>query len=122
MSKSTKRRRSVLRQTWLTPDEDAIIQTKAVAAGVTLSELQRMALFRYKPPPTKIDREALSQLSRALGKIGGNLNQIAKELNMGRPGERVEGRLDDALRELFEWRTMVMQALGRERNRKPKDD
>ena len=38
MSKSTKRRRSVLRQTWLTPDEDAIIRRKAAAAGVTLSD------------------------------------------------------------------------------------
>jgi hypothetical protein len=121
MSRSTKRKRSVLRQTWLTPDEDAIIRRKAADAGVTLSELQRIALFRYKPPPTKTDREALAKLSAALGKIGSNLNQIAKELNMGRPGERVEGRLDDALRELYEWRTMVMQALGYERDRKPRD-
>ena len=122
MSKSRKRRRSVLRQTWLTPDEDAIIRRKAAATGVTLSELQRIALFGYKPPPTKTDREALVKLSAALGKVGSNLNQIAKHLNAGRPGDRVEGVLDDALRELFEWRTMVMQALGYERHRKPDED
>ena len=121
MSKSRKRRRSVLRQTWLTPDEDTIIRRKAAATGVTLSELQRIALFGYKPPPTKTDREALVKLSAALGKVGSNLNQIAKHLNAGRPGDRVEGVLGDAIRELFEWRTMLMQAIGEERYHKIKD-
>ena len=36
-------------------------------------------------------------------------------------GDRIEGALDAALRELFEWRTPLMQALGYERDRKPKD-
>ena len=45
MSKSTKRQRSILRQTWLTPEEDAIVQRKMAAAGVTMSELMRLSLF-----------------------------------------------------------------------------
>jgi hypothetical protein len=122
MSKSTKRRRSVLRQTWLTPDEDALIRRKAAVTGVTLSELQRIALFGYKPPPTRTDREALVKLSAGLGRVGSSLNQIAKHLNAGRPGDRVEGVLGEALRELLEWRTMVMQALGYERHRKDDDE
>ena len=122
MSKSTKRQRSVLRQTWLTPDEDAIIRHKAAATGVTFSDLARIALLGYKPPLTKYDREALIKVAGALGKVGSNLNQIAKHMNAGRPGDRVEGVLGDALRELLEWRTMVMQALGYERHRKDDDE
>jgi hypothetical protein len=121
MSKSTKRQRSILRQTWLTPAEDAIVQRKMKAAGVTMSELIRLSLFGYKPPRRQDETEALSRLSGEIGKIGGNINQIAYHLNAGRPGDRVEGRLDEALRELLEWRTAVMHALGAERNRKPKD-
>jgi hypothetical protein len=120
MSKSAKRQRSILRQTWLTPEEDAIVKRKMTAAGVTMSELIRLSLFGYKPPRRQDETEALSRLSREIGKIGGNINQIAYHLNAGRPGDRVEGRLDETLRELLEWRTAVMQALGAERKRKPK--
>jgi hypothetical protein len=119
MSKSTKRVRNILRQTWLTPEEDATVQRKMAAAGVTMSELIRLALFGYKPPRRQDETAALSRLSREIGKIGSNINQIAYHLNAGRPGDTIEGSLDAALRELLEWRTAVMHALGEERKRKP---
>ena len=45
-----------------------------------------------------------------LGKIGSNINQIAYHLNAGRPGEVMEGGIESALREMFEWRTALIQA------------
>jgi hypothetical protein len=119
MSRSKARRRSVLLQSWLTPEEAAAIRRKAGDTGVSVSELLRMALFRYKAPPTKIDMKAVGKLSAEIGKIGSNINQIAYHLNAGRPGDRIEGSLEAALRELLEWRTALMQALGSERKRKP---
>lgn len=122
MSKSTKRRRNVLLQSWLTQAEAVTVRRKADAAGVSVSEFMRTAVFRYRLPPTKANTHALSKLCAEIGKIGSNLNQIAYHLNAGRPGDRIEGTLDDALRELLEWRTAVMQALGHERKRKPPRD
>lgn len=119
MSKSTKRRRNVLLQSWLTQAEAVTVRRKATAAGVSVSEFMRSAVFRYRLPPTKANTHALAKLSAEIGKIGSNLNQIAYHLNAGRPGDRIEGALDDALRELLEWRTAVMQALGHERKVKP---
>ena len=119
MSKSTKRRRNVLLQSWLTQAEAVTVRRKADAAGVSVSEFMRSAVFRYRLPPTKANTHALGKLSAEIGKIGSNLNQIAYHLNAGRPGDRIEGALDDALRELLEWRTAVMQALGHERKWKP---
>jgi hypothetical protein len=120
MSNSSKRRRTVLRQTWLTPEEDALIEQNRIAAGVSRSEYIRIALFRYRPPPTKAQTHALSHLSGEIGRVGSNINQIAYHLNAGRPGDRIEGLLEASLRELLEWRTALMQALGYERDRKPK--
>jgi hypothetical protein len=121
MSKSTKRKRAIARVTWLDAAEDAMLETKRKAAGVSRAELMRMALFNYKPPRSADHTNALARLSGELGKIGSNLNQIAHHLNAGRPGDRIEGALDSALRELYEWRTVLMQALGYDRNRKPRD-
>jgi hypothetical protein len=47
-----------------------------------------------------------------LGKIGSNINQIAYHLNAGRPGDVMEGSIAASLRELDEWRTALMQAIG----------
>ncbi len=121
MSKSTKRQRSILRQTWLTHAEDAIIERKRIAAGVTRSELIRIALLGYKPPRRQDETEALARLLAAFGKMGSNINQIAYRYNISDslPGGNIEGALEAALRELLEWRTAVMQAIGAERKRKP---
>jgi len=60
--------------------------------------------------------------NRRCGRAGQDrlhINQIAHHLKAGRPGDVMEGRIQIALRELGEWRTALMQALGFERNRKP---
>jgi hypothetical protein len=120
MSRSTKRRRNVLLQSWLTPVEAQTVRRKAADAGVSVSEFMRSALFRYKPRP-KTNTDALSKLGAEMGKIGSNINQYAKSRNMGRASDNLDLAMEAALRELLEWRGVVMQALGGERKRKIKD-
>jgi len=133
MSNSTKRIRSKLRQTWLTPAEDAAAEAMQKAAGVSMSELLRNALLRYKLPRGKIDREVADKLLAAMqkshgewNKIGSNVNQIAKEVNMGRTprlssleSEWLELN-DQVQRDFLEFRTLLMQAMGEEPNRRPR--
>jgi C4-dicarboxylate-specific signal transduction histidine kinase len=120
MSRSTKRRRNVLLQSWLTPVEAQTVRRKAADSGVSVSEFMRSALFRYKPRPTRANTQELSKLGAEMGKIGSNINQYAKSRNMGRASDNLDLAMEGALRELLEWRTAVMQALGAERKRKIK--
>lgn len=64
----------------VTGAEQAGWQTKAEAAGVSVSELLRSAMTRVKtwtPVNAEIERER----NRELAKIGNNLNQIARWAN-----------------------------------------
>lgn len=64
----------------VTDAEQAGWQTKAEAAGVSVSELVRRAMNRVKtwtPVNAEIERER----NRELAKIGNNLNQIARWAN-----------------------------------------
>ena len=64
----------------VTGAEQAGWQTKAEAAGVSVSELVRRAMNRVKtwtPVNAEIERER----NRELAKIGNNLNQIARWAN-----------------------------------------
>jgi hypothetical protein len=102
-------------------EEEALIRKKAEGAGISVSELIRVATLDYRPPPSKVDTDAINKLMIALGKIGTNINQIAYRYNIteGLPSGNIEGALEAALRDLLEWRTALMQAIGAERNRKP---
>ena len=133
---SEKRQRSVIIQSRVAPAERATIQAKAVATGVSVSELIRYAVLNYRPPLPRIDRQAVSlllaELARNRGEVskaGTNLNQIAHHLNSGRPGDVMDGRieaslaeLDQAIRTLDELRLVCLQAMGFERDRKPPRD
>ena len=67
-----------------------------------------------------VNTKLLGRVLAELGKIGSNINQIAYHLNAGRPGDVLDGSIEAALRELLEWRTALLHAIGEERNRKPK--
>ncbi|WP_240664649.1 plasmid mobilization protein [Paenirhodobacter ferrireducens] len=78
-----------------TPTEKAVLRAKAEAAGLSAADLLREALGltevrRRKPIP-----RAAPELVRAAGRIGGNLNQIARWLN--RAARAGESRQIDAL-------------------------
>jgi hypothetical protein len=101
-------------------EESRIIKEKAKAAG-GVSALFRIAVLGYKLPKSKVDTQAVARLLAELGKIGSNVNQIAKHLNAGRPGDTIENMITETLRDLLEMRGVCMRALGLEPNRKIKD-
>ena len=134
MSDSTKRRRSVLLQCWTTPAEAVIVQHKAAATSTSVSEILRAGGIGYRVPKAKIDREIAHQLLAAMqdakggwGQFWSNVKQIAKEVNMGRTPRlaslesEVQELKDRVERDFSEFRTLLMQALGEERKRKPRD-
>ena len=83
----------------------------------------RSALLHSRLRPSRIEVKAVARLLGQLGKIGSNINQIAYHLNAGRPGYRIEGSLEAALRDLSELRLVCLQALGKEpRREKTADD
>ena len=60
----------------LTSDERTLLDEKAAAAGVTLSQLIRSAVLGYRLPSPPIVREAMSELPR----VGVNLNRFCQHL------------------------------------------
>lgn len=114
-SGSDKRRRSHMFSIRLSREEAALAQSLSERAGLTLAAIIRRALFGTNPPraarrPT-INHQAVARLLAQLGKIGSNLNQLARQAHTGRyPADSLE----EALRELSELRLACLQALGRE--------
>ena len=108
-----------------TPAQKAAIMAKIDATGLSPSAMCLAVLLDVPLPPRRrpsVDTVLLAKVLAELGKIGSNINQIAYHLNAGRPGDVTEGSIEAALRDLLEWRTALMQALGYERNRKPPED
>jgi len=118
MSRSQKRKRMVAIHARVTPEEKAAIAEKAKAVG-GISALFRIAVMKEKPPRSKVDLQAMAQLLASLGKIGSNLNQIAKHLNSGKPGDTLENMLQVELRDLLEMRQGIMRSIGLEPDRRP---
>lgn len=118
----TKTTRSETRQrtahviTRLTPAERQQIDEAADKSGLALGSYVRAKLLTgpapravRKPP---VDRAALAQVLALVGRVGGNVNQIAHKLNCG---EQEDPRnIEKALRELTEMRNALMVALGRD--------
>jgi hypothetical protein len=120
-SGSEKRKRARPRSIRFTPEEDSRIAEMEAATGLAFAALVRHALFNTPPPRqshrASIRHEAPARLLAELGKIGGNINQIAHHLNAGRPLYRVQNNIDAALRDLAELRMACLQALGQEPGR-----
>jgi Bacterial mobilisation protein (MobC) len=114
--RSETRQRTAHVITRLTPAERQQIDEAADKSGLALGSYVRAKLLTgpspravRKPP---VDRAALAQVLALLGRVGGNVNQIARKLNYG---ERQDPRdLEKALRELTEMRDALMVALGRD--------
>ncbi len=121
-SGSDKRQRQYKLTARFDAEELERIRSNAARGGVPVAALIRQALLVLQPPravrrPT-VDHQAVARLLGELGKIGSNLNQIAKHMNAGREGtDGVEVSIDLALRDLMELRLVCLQALGREPDR-----
>jgi len=86
-SGSELRRRTATFTVRVTPEERDAIDALAMQKGLTVGAFLRAAALGDKGPRAKtripVDEELLRRLLGQTGKIGGNLNQIAKQLNKG---------------------------------------
>jgi hypothetical protein len=104
----------------LTDDERSTLDAAAERAGLSLSGWARSTLLNAPPvrqarrPP--IERAELHLLLSQLGKLGSNVNQIARVLNGG--GEAEPPALAGSRADIAMMRAAIMMALGR----KPADD
>ena len=115
MSGTEKRQRTRLKAIRLSPDELAAIETAAERAGMTVGAYMRSVVLaapvprQSRRPP--VERRALAQLLGQIGKLGSNVNQLAKYGNLGRLIE--DRHLAEAAADIAALRAAVMDALGR---------
>jgi hypothetical protein len=115
MAGSDKRRRP--RQTLVrwTEEEFNAIAAKADKAGLACAAFMRAAALgdpgprAQRRPPA--DHKALRKILGELGRIGNNLNQIARALNAGELASLPE--LKEALRAYMAIRDAIFEALGK---------
>ena len=96
----------------VSPEEDVAIRQKMKAFGVQnrSTYLRAMMLNGYL---LKLDMQEMHEAVRLMGKMGSNINQIARRLN--EHGSIYETEMDeivDAQRELKELLNQILQRLG----------
>ena len=100
----------------LSDEEHAVIDEAAERAGLVIGSFARQTLLGAPAPRQvrrpAVERRELARLLGELGKIGGNLNQLAKAANSG--VIVYEGEIDDARHAILEMRDAVLKTLGRE--------
>lgn len=113
ISGSERRRRTYILAVRLNDGEKEDLDARIETAGITKAAYARFALFNKPPPraarrPTA-DHRAVASLLGHLGKIGSNINQLAKHANAGR---YQENSVESALLDLAELRVACLKALG----------
>lgn len=116
--KSEKRQRTEVIFARVTPDEKAAVMARADRAGMATAAFMR-ALAIGEPGPRArrrptADHVAIRQLLGELGRIGNNINQIARAVNSGQLPELPE--LREALAAYLHLRDEIFVALGREKS------
>jgi hypothetical protein len=116
ISGSETRQRAHVRGVRLTLQEDAMLNAKAQAAGISVGAYIRATALGDAGPRSRrrpiIERELLARLLGHLGKVGSNLNQIAAAVNSG--DELDQLGLTRGLADVAAMREAVFEALGRE--------
>lgn len=114
MAGSDKRQRSRMVSIRLAPAEAARLQADAARAGLSLGGYVRQVVLDAPPPRQSrrppVERELLAQCLRQLGKLGSNVNQLARAANSGLVPARAE--LLAACGAVLELRTALLRALG----------
>jgi len=119
-SGSQKRQRGKRLQLCLTDAEAQEIETRAERAGLSVSGYLRALAFGKdtpQPPAAKrppVEKQILGRLLGELGKIGSNINQIARRVNEGK-GFDLEP-FATAYAELRRLNNALLEALGKEPN------
>lgn len=98
----------------MTAEERAVLDEKSARAGMTAAAFLRAAALgdagpraRRRPP---VEHVVLRELVGHCGRIGNNLNQIARALNMDKNPDAA--LLRQSLRALLEVRSAIYLALG----------
>ena len=100
----------VLMSLRISAEDKKQIEEKARKTGLTTSEcIRRCALGRKLP--CYGDTSLLKEYSMQLGKIGSNLNQIAKHLNSGVSYYSVYSDVKEAVKELLDLKFKILPAL-----------
>jgi hypothetical protein len=99
----------------LSPDERAEIDVSAGLAELTPGSYARELILNAPPPrPVRrppLERQELVRLLGELGRIGSNINQLAKDKNSGLL--IYDGEIAAAVAVLLEMRVALLKALGR---------
>ncbi len=112
--------RSRIIKTRLTDEEYADFAARLAPCGISQSEFLRQAITRATIRPvlqvSVVNDEllaAIGKLAAEYGKIGGNLNQIARYLNeYGAPYNALSGEVRAALSDLAALKYEVLQKVG----------
>lgn len=116
----------VLMSMRISAEDKELIEEKARKSGLSTSEfIRRCALGRKLP--CYGDTSLLKEYSMQLGKIGSNLNQIAKYLNSGGLFFKVYLELEETIKELLDLKFKILPALedvacGKKHRRKGKEE
>jgi hypothetical protein len=99
----------------LSPEERAAIDQAADRSGLTPGSYARQVLLgaptprQVRRPP--VERRELARLLGEVGHVGGNINQIARDMNFGNGIDPWE--LKETLASLGRVRDAILNALGR---------
>ena len=116
MAGSDKRQRSRQYSVRFTDAEAAELEHKASDAGLSVASYLRAASLgdagprAARRPP--VEREQLVLLSGLVGKLGSNVNQIARALNSGDAPDGLSDDIKAAAVEVAEMRATIREALG----------
>jgi hypothetical protein len=114
-SGSDKRRRSHQSLIRWTDEEFTAISEKADKAGLAVAAFMRATALGNPGPRAQrrppADHRALRQILGEIGRIGNNINQIARAINSGDQANIPE--LQGALRAYLEIRNRILDALGK---------
>lgn len=114
-SGSEKRQRSGIIGVRVSDEERLELEEQAERAGLTLASYVRMCCLTapknraVRRPP--VEKKLLAQLLGQLGKVGGNVHQIAKRLNFNEPVANDD--IKEAIADFRETAAAIMQALGK---------
>lgn len=67
----------------LSPEEYSRVESDAKASGESMSEIMKRVYFAKKPVVLLMGKDDQKSLIGALGRIGNNINQVARVLNSG---------------------------------------
>jgi hypothetical protein len=122
--KSQTRQRNFQIKTPCLRDEFNAIAAKADNAGMTRAAWSRNVMLgaagpraQRRPHP---DKKLLIQILGQIGRVGGNINQIARNLNEG--GQPQIPELKQAIKAYMDIRNAIYEALGMSASDKPTDD